>query len=361
MKYSVRGKVREKVACASQPDLIKMLLSRFNLTPGAVIHRHRVIGTVILCLLTSVLFAGCVKSVPYQPVPQEAKFSQSTMNAPTSSITIWQARKAVITGLQHVVPSAWLLSVPSKIKINAESIDFYASVKPSGGSDPNDFKCNVPGLPSGSTYTVDLKRIGTFTLAGPRIAGYMFRRDPGTGLLVDGQEPFFAQTRCCSRYDVSCSPDENTRIWGILFWRTREETQSFANAMNHLRSVARGESKGGQDAVWRDFQQKAATWRALSSKPPIPEEVRQHRLLAENALREKDLDTAIGEYEDGLTIFPVWAEGHFNAALLSAELGYYFEAIRHMRAYLDLVPKATDAQSARDQIIIWEAKLTKAR
>ncbi len=108
MKYSVRGKVREKVACASQPDLIKMLLSRFNLTPGAVIHRHRVIGTVILCLLTSVLFAGWVEAVPYQPVPQEAKpsrkkeldaqerkrkyqpvpqeaeFSQSTMTAPTA-------------------------------------------------------------------------------------------------------------------------------------------------------------------------------------------------------------------------------------------------------------------------------------
>lgn len=329
----------------------------------ALTIRNRTGFAILLIMFVAIIFLSSASGqvVKKRPNSPPVAPTETAVNAPTSSITIWQARKAVITGLQHVVPSSFLLSVPSKIKINAESIEFYASVNPSGGSDPNDWKCNVPGLPSGSTYTVDLKRIGTFTLAGPRVAGYMYRRDPGTGLLVDDQEPFFAQTRCCSRSNLSCSPDENTRILGILFWHTREETQSFVNAMNRLRSAARREGDGGKETIWHDFQQKASAWRALPFKPPIPEEVRQHRLLAENALREKDLDTAIGEYEDGLTIFPVWAEGHFNAALLSAELGYYFEAIRHMRAYLDLVPNATDAQSARDQIIIWEAKLTKAR
>ena len=32
------------------------------------------------------------------------------------------------------------------------------------------------------------------------------------------------------------------------------------------------------------------------------------------------------------------------------------EAIEHMQAYLELVPDAQDAQSARDQIVIWQYK-----
>jgi tetratricopeptide (TPR) repeat protein len=271
-------------------------------------------------------------------------------------MTIWQARKAVIMGLQHVRLTMALLTVPSQIKINAESIEFYAAVFP-GIFTPT---CTVPGSPSGSTYRVDLKRIGTFTLAGRRKNTYSWSdHADGTGVLVDGKEPFFSES-----WRLTCSnvnPDENARIWGLLFWQTRDETQLFANAMNRLRSAARGERTPDDDAGGRDFQQKADAWRALSPKPPIPEEVRQDRLLAEHALREKDLDTAISEYEDGLTSYPVWPEGHFNAALISAELGYYSEALQHMRAYLELVPDAQDAQQARDQMIIWEAELKKAR
>ncbi len=79
-------------------------------------------------------------------------------------------------------------------------------------------------------------------------------------------------------------------------------------------------------------------------------------MLAENAVKERQFDAAVEEYEAGLEIDPVWPEGHFNAALLSAELGYFAEAIRHMRCYLELLPEAPDAASVRDQIVIWESK-----
>ena len=58
-----------------------------------------------------------------------------------------------------------------------------------------------------------------------------------------------------------------------------------------------------------------------------------------------------------LEINPTWPEGNFNAALLCAELQYYSEAVHHMRAYLELVPGAADAQQVRDQVMIWEAKM----
>lgn len=44
-----------------------------------------------------------------------------------------------------------------------------------------------------------------------------------------------------------------------------------------------------QDAdAWADFQQKAAAWRALPTKPAISEEVRLDRVQAENAVKEKE-------------------------------------------------------------------------
>ena len=104
------------------------------------------------------------------------------------------------------------------------------------------------------------------------------------------------------------------------------------------------------------FTQQAAAWRALPSKPSIPEEVRQQRLLAENAVQEKKPDEALNHYETGLALYPTWPQGYFNAALIAAELGFYDEAVEQMQAYLELVPDAPDVQSARDQIVIWQYK-----
>jgi hypothetical protein len=40
----------------------------------------------------------------------------------------------------------------------------------------------------------------------------------------------------------------------------------------------------------------------------------------------------------------------------AAELGDYTDAVEHMQAYLELMPSATDAQSARDQLDLWKLK-----
>jgi tetratricopeptide (TPR) repeat protein len=109
--------------------------------------------------------------------------------------------------------------------------------------------------------------------------------------------------------------------------------------------------------AWADFQQKAAAWRALPVKPALSEDVRREGLLAENAVSEKRFASAAEHYEAGLKINPLWPEGHFNAALIDAELKNYADAVWHMRAYVELAPKAPDAPGARDQIAIWQDKL----
>jgi regulator of sirC expression with transglutaminase-like and TPR domain len=110
-----------------------------------------------------------------------------------------------------------------------------------------------------------------------------------------------------------------------------------------------------------DFHQQAASWRAMNPKPPIPEEVREQRLLAEDAVKNNKPGEALDFYEAGLQLYPTWPQGYFNAALIAAELGFYEDAIEHMQGYLELVPDAPDGQSARDQIVIWQHKAKGSR
>jgi tetratricopeptide (TPR) repeat protein len=127
--------------------------------------------------------------------------------------------------------------------------------------------------------------------------------------------------------------------------------ESFFPAINRLRAFAIE-----QESAAREFPQRAAAWRALSSKPPIPEGVRVERLMAEEAVKAEKLQEALSHYEMGLELYPTWPQGWFNAALISGELGSYADAAEDMQAYLELVPDAKDAQSARDQIAIWQYK-----
>jgi tetratricopeptide (TPR) repeat protein len=139
-----------------------------------------------------------------------------------------------------------------------------------------------------------------------------------------------------------------------LAWYADQQTvELVASALNHLRETA-----AAQDEAQRDFPQQAATWRALPTKPPVPEAVRGQRLLAETALNDKKAAQALYHYERGVELDPVWSEGRFNAALVAAELEFYDEAVEQMRAYVALAPDANDAQEARDHIVIWQDKAT---
>ena len=109
-----------------------------------------------------------------------------------------------------------------------------------------------------------------------------------------------------------------------------------------------------------DFQQKAAAWRALNPKPPVSDEVTKKRLLAEDAVEQKNFDAAAGYYRAGVTLDPTWAPGWFNAALINAELKNYADAAFDMKHYLILVPDAPDAAAAKEKVLLWEAKAEQA-
>jgi tetratricopeptide (TPR) repeat protein len=109
-------------------------------------------------------------------------------------------------------------------------------------------------------------------------------------------------------------------------------------------------------AAFADFQEKARAWRQQPVKPPLSEEVRRFRVLAEDALQSKNFEKAAGYYEKGLTIEPMWPAGQFDAALLYAELQKYAQAVLHMKRYLELNPDDKDARNLRDKMYVWEEK-----
>jgi hypothetical protein len=131
----------------------------------------------------------------------------------------------------------------------------------------------------------------------------------------------------------------------------RKVAQDFDNALSYLQSRAISRSV---DTV--DFHQQAAAWRALATKPPLPDAVRIRRIAAEDAIKNSNPNAALEYYEEGLDLYPTWPEGWFNAALIEGQLGAYDEAVQHMQNYLELVPNAPDAQAARDQIGLWQLK-----
>lgn len=87
------------------------------------------------------------------------------------------------------------------------------------------------------------------------------------------------------------------------------------------------------------------------------EDQRRTVVQADVLLKENRTEDALRLYEEGLTISPDWALGHYNLALIYASLELYPEAVTEMRRYLYLAPGAEDARAAQDQVYAWEAML----
>jgi hypothetical protein len=130
-----------------------------------------------------------------------------------------------------------------------------------------------------------------------------------------------------------------------------------AAALDFLAANARQEESERDERDLAQFHAQAAAWREAAVKPTMPESAREHQVLAEYAFKEKNADKAISEYIAALSIFPTWPEGQFNLATLAGEKHLYETAVFHMKEYLELVPDSSDAQSARDAVIVWKDRL----
>ncbi len=244
--------------------------------------------------------------IPALEAAEQARPSANTL----PPMTLWQARRAAVAGFGAAYAER-ISTDPSSFRFTLDAFEFDGKI----GKRSEHFK-------------IDLKTLEPVFTKRWR-GGYLLKNEAGNDLQYPLPRVWFS--------------------WGLDNFAARAE--SLATALNSLREFA----LSAGDPL-RTFQQQAASWRALPSKPTIPERVRAQRLLAENAVQEKNPAEALIHYETGLELYPSWTQGYFNAALIAAELGYFAEAVEHMQAYLELVPDAPDAQSARDQIVIWQYK-----
>jgi len=265
---------------------------------------------------------GALIVVAFMLMPVMRAAGQSTASSPAAkSLTVAEARQAILDATKYMVVHGMFNHKSYFISPNSSNIRFT----------PSTLVIDLSGAEQGMRYKLNLKSLESVSFNCTHYCSLGVRPQEGSLFLAFSMLP----------PDVSKCPGE-----------CRRATESFVAALNRLHAFAN--ENAATEA--NEFRQQAAAWRALPSKPPIPEAVRQRRLLAENALQEKHPLEALNLYEDGLKIYPTWPQGHFNAALISASLEFYEEAIEHMQGYLELVPDARDAQSARDQIVIWQHK-----
>ena len=104
------------------------------------------------------------------------------------------------------------------------------------------------------------------------------------------------------------------------------------------------------------FTLRAQTWLAAGAQSGMSDEARAYKMLAEDAFKRKEFTAALEAYGQALDKYPLWPEGHYNAALLAAETEDYELAAHHMRRYLVLAPDAPDAAIAKDKLILWQLK-----
>ncbi|HDG98991.1 MAG TPA: hypothetical protein ENG73_12615 [Desulfobacterales bacterium] len=91
----------------------------------------------------------------------------------------------------------------------------------------------------------------------------------------------------------------------------------------------------------------------------IPEKARKHALRGEMLAEKGKFQNAANEYRKAILAAPYIPKLYFNTALIYSKLENYPQAIRHMKTYLILAPKALNARAAQDQIYKWEVVLEK--
>jgi tetratricopeptide (TPR) repeat protein len=279
--------------------------------------------------MSTLLFIGIfapASSHPQQTKDQTLYSQQSSGQTSTlqRSATFRQVRIALLATVIKYNCSYYPIQNP---RVNSEGLQFSGSVLTT------------------NSFPHPENRNGSFSLRFQDIKGVTVYGWPCGAERTDGADSVQIELR-------SRQPARHV----FLLFSSHGAADQFAGYLGWLASHADDERAREQAAV-AQFKQQKETWRTATPRPQMPEGARQHKVLAENAVQEKNSDKAIDEYEAALQIFPTWPEGQFNVALICGETGDYDCAVEHMQDYLELVPDAPDAQSAKDKLIVWKDKL----
>ena len=101
----------------------------------------------------------------------------------------------------------------------------------------------------------------------------------------------------------------------------------------------------------------------LSAFPPIPEEARRHGARANAYLKSATTEgyaKVVAEMQEAVKAAPLWAEAYYNLGMVQESAGHYSDAIRSLKLYLLLAPKASDAQAVQSKVYELEVAVEKS-
>lgn len=231
----------------------------------------------------------------------------------------------------------FVLSQAANVRVSTASLDLSAP-----------YTDKLPGVPEAS-------RDGRVSLSFKTDVDYLqaYRlgvSDPKGGVIV-GKTSYSPSPLYTAGYVPD--PGRSPIAGQVFYWTDQTAAQDFADAFNRLVYAA------SRNEELTPFRAAAQAWRENPVKPPLSPEADRHRILAENAIKEKNMADAVAHFESALEIQPMWPPGWFNLALIYAEQNDYADATDRMKHYLELVPDAPDAKDAREQMVIWEDKAAK--
>src|SRR5512140_262907 len=204
------------------------------------------------------VFVSILFLIPVLTAAKEAK----TRPSPSDSMTVEQARRALLSAAGTLfVPlpgRVYQGIVETSMRISARSAQFsgFDTDKYNGGK--HRYRILFTSFES-----VFVKCNSTTCTVAAEPPGILARNESGEAL-VDIH--FNDVHKEMGSYRTACSRE------------CHETAREFAAALNVLHAHA----MNSQATTVSDFHQLADAWRSLASKPPIPEEVREQRLLAED-------------------------------------------------------------------------------
>jgi tetratricopeptide (TPR) repeat protein len=289
-----------------------------SMNRGARIEMRRA-GKAITAMLVMILMMASMAMAQQKPAPE---------------MSYWQAQRAIKTAMQYASVSLGNSASPpsqNSLRLTQDTVEFDSKgvhfTIPLKGLRKLTVKCN-------KDYFCWVKEEGSKKNCNCFLTNYNAKKRA-----ADIYFGFFdyGRSKICSQVQ---NHDE-----------CMNAAPQFAAALNSLHIYALRPTTPDEE-----FHQQAAAWRALATKPALPDAVRVRRMMAENAIKNKKPEDALRYYEQGIESHPMWPQGCFDAALVAGELGRYDDAVYYMQHYLELAPDAKDAQSARDQLEIWKIK-----
>ncbi|MFA6237762.1 MAG: hypothetical protein WC635_10580 [Bacteriovorax sp.] len=157
--------------------------------------------------------------------------------------------------------------------------------------------------------------------------------------------------------------ETNIKLEGLTYPWARDSIEINNRGIALLQKLkSEGVGRVEDNATMNDegkFEQARKEYQRTPNKLVLSEEARRYKVQAEDAVNDKKFEEAAELYAKALDLALWWPEGHFNRALVLGEGRFYEAAIREMKRYLALVPRAPDARAAQDKIYMWERKAGK--